>query len=68
MVLPFGLRSAPFIFTAIVYLVHNYGVDNATTWMIVLSLVRRHPRSATPIYLPVFAIAKGLAFLFILTS
>ena len=27
MVLPFGLRSAPFIFTAIVDLVHNYGVD-----------------------------------------
>ena len=40
----------------------------ATTWMTFLPLVRRHPRSATPIYLPVFAFAKGLASPFILTS
>ena len=54
LVLPFGLCSAPFIFTSIADLVE---------WI----LVRRHPRSATSIYLPVFAFAKGLASPFILT-
>lgn len=32
----------------------------ATTWMTFLPLVRCYPRSATPIYLPVLAFAKGL--------
>ena len=69
MVLPFGLRSAPFIFTAIVDLVHNYGVDFLRHYLDdCFILGPSHPRSATPIYLPVFAIAKGLAFPFILTS
>ena len=38
-----------------------------TTWMTFLPLVHRHPHSATSIYLPVFAFARGLASPFILT-
>ena len=75
MVLPFRSHSAAFIFTSIADLVewivvHNYSVDffYATTWMTFLPLVHRHPSSATPTYLPVFAFAKGLACPFILTS
>ena len=39
----------------------------ATTWMTFLPLVHCHRRSATSIYLPVFAFARGLASPFILT-
>ena len=50
MVLPFGLRSVPFIFTFIVDLVewillHNYGVDFLRNYLDdFLPLVCRHPR------------------------
>lgn len=74
LVLPFGLCSAPFIFTAIAdlvewILVHNYDVtflrhylDDFLTWGCHLRL------SATITFKPVFVCVNNLAYPFILIS